>query len=219
MNASPYGGGRLLVKGAEANLRLRRWYGRQVIVKERVRKSYRVPELDITIRRSRTIHESRLLHKAKLAGVATPTVLFVDLHNATIIMEYVRGDVLKNVLGRIDRQGRLQLFRGIGRLIARLHKNDIVHGDLTTSNIIVTPRGTVYLIDFGLASTSPKIEDKAVDLHLFKTVLRSTHHQVADECFNSLIAGYGEVMGDGPTSAILTRMEEIERRGRYVRLR
>lgn len=207
---------RFLVKGAEADLYSERWYGQSVVVKERVKKPYRASEIDSRIRRFRTAHEARLIHRAKLAGVATPTILFVDLNNATIIMELIQGSVLKDILPKTSKRERVEIFQKIGRSIAHLHKNEIIHGDLTTSNIIISPRKTIYFIDFGLASISPKIEDKAVDLHLIKTVLRGTHHRMAVECFDSLIDGYRDVLGEEFTSTVLTRIKAIERRGRYV---
>lgn len=211
-------GGKILKKGAEADLYVKDWYGRRVVVKERVVKSYRVSELDQRIRRSRTTHESRLLHKAKSAGVLTPTVLFVDLSKTTIVMEFLEGRVLKDMLPKMKGSERASLFRKIGASIAHLHKKHIIHGDLTTSNILVMPENSIYFIDFGLATVSPKLEDKAVDLHLMKTVLRSTHHRFAEECFDSLIRGYGRVLGKGRAMELKKRVAEIEKRGRYTQV-
>ncbi|MFQ6085448.1 MAG: Kae1-associated kinase Bud32 [Candidatus Bathyarchaeia archaeon] len=216
MSAPLFRGGKFVKKGAEADLYLRDWYGLRVIVKERVVKTYRVPALDGAIRWSRTVRESRLLHKAKLAGVATPIVLFIDLPRTAIIMEYVDGRLLKDILNEMPKEERIGLFQRIGRLIGRLHQADIVHGDLTTSNIIITPRNSVCFIDFGLSMSSSKLEDRAVDLHLMRTSLRSTHLRVADECFESLMDGYSEILGEASAS-VKKRIAGIERRFRYVR--
>lgn len=206
----------LIKKGAEANLYLENWQGRKVIMKRRLKKAYRLPQLDMTIRTQRTLHEPLLIHRAKEAGVPTPTIYIVDLANSNIIMEYVEGKQIKQVLNDMPRKEKLRLCHHIGALIGRLHKNGIIHGDLTTSNMILTPFGKIYFVDFGLGEYSEELEVRGVDLHLMKRALQSTHYRYAKECFESVIAGYTETLGKEGANNVLGKIQEIERRGRYI---
>jgi TP53 regulating kinase-like protein len=101
-------------------------------------------------------------------------------------------------------------------MIGRLHKNGIVHGDLTTSNMILTPHGKVVFVDFGLSERSIELEPKGVDLHLMKRTLNSTHHRYAKACFEAVMGGYAESVGGEEARKVALKIREIERRGRYV---
>src|SRR3972149_709862 len=206
----------LLKKGAEANLYLEEWNGRKVIMKRRLTKAYRQPQLDLAIRTQRTLHEPTLIHRAKEAGVPTPTIYIVDLADSNIIMEYVEGKQIKQVLNDMPQKEKLRLCRQIGTLIGRLHKNGVIHGDLTTSNMILTPAGRICFVDFGLGEFSSELEIRGVDLHLMKRALQSTHHRYAKECFEAVLAGYTESIGKEEAKKVLEKIQEIERRGRYI---
>ncbi len=206
----------LMKKGAEANLYLEQWHGRKVIMKRRLPKAYRLHQLDSAIRNQRTLHEPLLIHRAKEAGVPTPTIFMIDLANSNIIMEYVEGKQIKQVLKNLPDKERLRLCRHIGILIGRLHNGGIIHGDLTTSNMILTASGKTYFVDFGLGEHSEELEIRGVDLHLMKRALQSTHHKYAKECFHAVAAGYTESLGREETNKVLEKVQEIERRGRYI---
>jgi TP53 regulating kinase and related kinases len=206
----------LIKKGAEASLFLEMWHNRKVIMKRRLPKKYRIPELDRMIRSQRTVHEPNLIHKAKEAGVPTPTVFMVDVAEANIIMEFVDGKQVKEVLDHVSSEERLSLSSLIGRMIGRLHRHGIIHGDLTTSNMILTPYGKVVFVDFGLSERSVELEPKGVDLHLMKRALQSTHYKHAKECFKAVMEGYGEAVGKEETKKVTAKIREIEKRGRYV---
>ncbi|MBS7624824.1 MAG: KEOPS complex kinase/ATPase Bud32 [Candidatus Bathyarchaeia archaeon] len=208
--------GVLIKKGAEANIYLEDWCGRKVIFKRRNPKKYRIPELDKMIQIQRTKHEPQMIHKAKEAGVPTPIIFMVDLNEATIIMEYVEGKQVKQILNDLPSDERIKICQQIGRLVGKLHKNGIIHGDLTTSNMILTDHGNIVFIDFGLSEQSMDIEERGVDLHLMKRSLASTHYQYVDECFNAIMEGYEEIMGSETAKEVLKRVREIERRGRYI---
>ncbi|MBS7641272.1 Kae1-associated kinase Bud32 [Candidatus Bathyarchaeota archaeon] len=208
--------GVLIKKGAEANIYLGKWYGRKVVFKRRLPKKYRLSELDRAIQIQRTKHEPQMIHKAKEAGVPAPIVFMVDLEEATVVMEYVEGKRVKDILNDLSSEERIEICRQIGRLIGKLHKSGIVHGDLTTSNMILTPNGKIVLIDFGLSEQSMELESRGVDLHLMKRALTSTHYNYVDECFNAVMRGYEEEMGPEITKSVLDRVSEIEKRGRYV---
>ena len=95
-----------------------------------------------------------------------------------------------------------------------MHKNNIVHGDLTTSNMILSSHdGKIYFVDFGLSLFSNKDEDKAVDLHLFRQALGSSHHEIAEDCFAAAIIAYKEANNHG-WKIVLNRLESVEGRGR-----
>ena len=206
----------LLTKGAEASLYLEYWNDRKVIMKRRHPKKYRIPELDLLIRSQRTLHEPNIIHNAKEAGVPTPTIFMVDVADANIIMEFVEGKQIKEVLDAVSKDERLNVCKLIGELIGRLHGNGIIHGDLTTSNMILTPYGKVVFVDFGLSERSIELEPMGVDLHLMKRTLQSTHYKYAKECFKAVMDGYEEALGKEETKKVRVKIREIEKRGRYV---
>ena len=206
----------LIKKGAEANLYLENWHGKKVIIKERIPKKYRLPVLDERIRTYRTVHEPQLMHEAKKAGVPTPTIYMVDLAKKSIIMEYVEGKQVKRIMNQLSAKERIELCKKIGILIGRLHKNGIIHGDLTTSNMILTSNGKICLVDFGLGEFSKEREAKGVDLHLMRRALQSTHYLFAEESFNAVLEGYAEAVGEVEAKKVLEKIREIELRGRYI---
>jgi TP53 regulating kinase-like protein len=206
----------LIKKGAEASLYLADWHGKKAIMKKRLAKKYCPKILDEHIRVYRTIHEPQLMHEAKRAGVPTPTIFFVDIKNATIIMEYVEGKQVKQLLSEVSKSERQRLCLKIGELIGRLHENGIIHGDLTTSNMILNSEGKIFFVDFGLGEKSKELEARGVDLHLMKRALQSTHFRFTEECFKAIIHGYTKVVGVETAKNILEKIKEIEQRGRYV---
>ena len=206
----------LIKKGAEASLYLEMWQNRKVIMKRRHPKKYRTSELDMMIRSQRTMHEPNIIHKAKRAGVPTPTIFRVDVAEANIVMEFVEGKQVKEVLDTISTKERMRLSVLMGRMIGRLHKRGIIHGDLTTSNMILTPYGKIVFVDFGLSERSMELEPKGVDLHLMKRALQSTHYKHAKECFKAVMKGYAEAVGQEEAKKVAVKIREIEKRGRYV---
>jgi TP53 regulating kinase-like protein len=212
----------LIKKGAEANLYLEN-FSRilhtagegKVIVKYRIKKSYRVSELDEQLRSSRTALEAKLFADAKLVGIPTPIVYEVDRVGMRIVMEFVDGRQVKLILDKLRPEARRRLCNVIGRQVARLHRARIIHGDLTTSNMILTRDGKVYFVDFGLGEYNPSLEAKGVDLHLLKRALQSIHFKVTDEAYRAVIAGYTREFGKGARE-VIKRVEDIDKRGRYV---
>ena len=206
----------LIKKGAEANLYLADWHGRKVVLKRRLPKEYRPKALDEQIRAYRTIHEPQLMHEAKKAGVPTPIIFLVDRRNTTIIMEYIEGKQVKQLLNEVSESERQSLCFRIGQSIGKLHEYGIVHGDLTTSNLIQHQEGKIFFVDFGLGDKTKELEARGVDLHLMKRALQSTHYKFAEECFESAIEGYSSVLKSETSENVLDKIREIERRGRYV---
>ncbi len=206
----------LIKKGAEASLYLASWHGRKVIMKKRLPKKYRLSKLDEQIKTYRTIHEPQLIHEAKKAGVPTPTIFLVNVKDATIIMEFIEGGQVKKLLNEASKSERQILCLRIGELIGRLHRYGIIHGDLTTSNMILSSEGKIFFVDFGLGEKSKELEARGVDLHLMKRALQSTHFRFVEECFNAVIEGYSKVLGSETGKNVLDKIREIERRGRYI---
>lgn len=200
---------RLIKRGAEANIYHIQWRGRDAISKVREPKPYRHAELDRTLRKQRTIHEANFLSAAKRAGVASPFVYFLDPVNAEIIMQFINGQNVKDVLTPA-------LCREMGRCTALLHAINLIHGDLTTSNFIVDGKHLV-LLDFGLAYYSDRAEDAATDVRLIKEVFTSAHVQIRG-AFQSFANGYASVAGRKKADKILENVQEIEQRGRYARV-
>jgi len=207
---------KLLKKGAEASLFRAQWHGRKAIIKVRVPKRYRPKALDDQIRSYRTIHEPQLIHEAKAAGVATPLIYMVSVPDATIIMEYIEGQQVKQLLNTAGKHERHALCVRIGESVALLHKYGLIHGDLTTSNMILGEDGRIFLIDFGLGEKNLELEAQGVDLHLLKRALQSTHYDHWDECFQNVLSGYSGVLGLEVAEKVYEKIREIEKRGRYV---
>lgn len=207
---------KIIKKGAEATIYFSNWYGKEIVIKSRKVKKYRHPKLDEKIRRFRTIHEPYLMNEAKKAGVSTPTIYLVDTQKMLILMEFIHGKQIKHILKNLSKEKRQNLCLKIGILVAKLHVNGIVHGDLTTSNFILNDYNKLILVDFGLAEKQNETETKGVDLHLLKSGLQSSHNQFAEDCFRNIIEGYSKIVGTVETKVILKKIQEIELRGRYI---
>jgi len=210
----------LIKKGAEAYLYYGKWFDKEVIFKHRIPKKYRLKELDERIRVFRTINEAKALIKVKEYGINVPKVYEIDSKNAFIIMDFIPGKKLKDLVPILDDSKLIKYFQNIGQFIARLHINGEIHGDITTSNVIITEQEEIFLIDFGLHEFSERIEDKSVDLHLFKRVLMSSHGDTYKSCFNAFLQGYKviyEKKSKKECDAIIKNIEVIESRGRYIK--
>ncbi len=203
----------VICKGAESIIYLDEYEGKKVLVKERIKKSYRIKEIDEKLRKERTRREVNLLRRAREISVSTPQVLHVDEKNHKIIMEFIDGIRIKEFLNSADEDEIKKVCFEIGKLIGKLHSNKIVHGDLTTSNMILKD-GKIYFIDFSLGNFSTRIEDFGVDLNLLYEALKSTHFKILDVCWNSIANGYKTEFKDA--EKVFRKMEEIEKRARYM---
>jgi TP53 regulating kinase-like protein len=212
---------KILSKGAEAHLYYGHWFDKEVIFKWRVPKKYRLEELDNRIRAHRTINEGRALINVKEEGISVPTVYEIDTAKSIIVMEFIEGTKLKNMMEILTDSTKEDYFKEIGTLIAKLHLSGHIHGDITTSNIIITPTKDIFLIDFGLHDYSDTIEDKSVDLHLLKRVLISSHGKYYNLCFNAFLSGYTREYDTAglkeECNSIINNIGIIESRGRYIK--
>ena len=199
-------------RGAEATVTRTEFLGRDAVVKTRSVKGYRHPDLDSHLRASRTRTEVRVIREARDAGVRTPVIYDVDPSEGTITMEYVRGTSVKTILDEHPERAE-EICAGLGEMIAKLHRNNISHGDLTTSNIILGDDGEMYLIDFSLGNTRVDLEDMGVDIHLMERAFTSAHSGI-DDAFGHVIDSYRKNMPDA--EKVLARVEDIKSRARYT---
>ena len=214
-------------QGAEAIISLNK---NNNVLKHRVKKGYRLPELDNKIRIKRTKSEAKIINKLKNI-ISVPKIIKTDKEN--IIMDFVEGKKLSEHFENLNYK---QISKKIGEILTKLHNQDIIHGDLTTSNMIYVEDNSInsqktkatqnkiknnkeisdkdnkiYLIDFGLGFHSYKVEDKGVDLHLLKQALDAKHYTIADKCFKIILKNYKPK----DSRLIIKRISAIEKRGRY----
>jgi len=205
---------KLVYRGAEADIFSGDWAGSAAVYKFRKPLPYRLSELDDEIRAQRTVHEAQIIHDARSAGTRVPHLYYVSPEESLIVMERIDGPRLKSSL----ESGRArELANEFGEAVAKLHTAGIMHGDLTTSNVIVS-KGGVTLIDFGLATHTLKVEDHAVDLRLIKETLVGAHSRVWSIAMDAFVEGYREVVGEKRCNEVTKKLAEIERRGRYARV-
>lgn len=197
---------RLLFKGAESNIYLTKWYNKKAISKIRIPKIYRQRMLDDDLRKRRTISESRMITLVKEFGLRTPYIYFVDPLRAEIVMEFISGIRASKVLTS-------SICFDIGKFVSTLHSFNIIHGDVTPSNFIVNRK--ITMIDMGLSFYSTRKEDKAMDIRLFKEILKSTYHSSYSEFFESFLDGYRSI-NSKELEKILKRIDEIDSRKRYA---
>ena len=204
---------KLIKKGAEADIYQTKWNNSKAILKIRKIKNYRNSSLDSKIRKQRTIKESQMISHVKSFGVPSPLIYFVNLKDSSIIMQEIPGKPIHD----LPESKIIQLSKGIGKLVGLLHKNGVMHGDLTTSNFIFF-QNTIFVIDFGLSQNSIKPEDHAVDLRLIKEILNSAHAKIMKSAWKNFLIGYKSVVGSAYHTKITKLVLDIESRGRYAQV-
>lgn len=202
-------------QGAEARVWEGTFLARPAIVKQRFSKKYRHPQLDAKLTVSRLKQEVRGMMRARKQGVHTPVLYQVDHATACIYMERIEGHSVKTLL----HQGSLadaeldRLLVEVGRTIARLHDGGLVHGDLTTSNMMLRQAdGQLVLIDFGLSCNSTLPEDKGVDLYVLERAFASAHAETGAAMFEKVLEAYRRASKQW--SATLNRFADVRMRGR-----
>lgn len=204
---------KLINSGAEALIYL----SDDNIIKERISKKYRHPEIDKQIITRRTKAETKILKKASKI-IKTPCPKETKEKNK-ITMPYIKGDKLSEKLDSYDEDLQEKIMFELGKSISKIHNEGIIHGDLTTSNIIYVPKknkeiGKVFIIDFGLGFLNGKYEDKGVDLHLIKQALNAKHFRNAITLFKEFEIGYRSIHSQ-EAQKVFERLKSIEKRGRY----
>jgi len=218
----------ILKQGAEARLFLGEFNGQRCLVKERFQKQYRHPDLDTQLTKERMRAESKGISRCSAAGIHTPKILHMDLAERKIYMEYLErsitaklyiNDVLPQIADVAERTTKLtELGVRIGATVGKMHANNIIHGDLTTSNILLNPKTDDFneydlvMIDFGLANYGQSSEQKGVDLYVLERALLSTHSGVPT-LFATILGAYKQANGNSWTETI-KKFDEIRARGR-----
>lgn len=225
----------LVKQGAEAKLYTGVFENKSTIVKERFKKTYRHPDLDKSLTTKRIKNEVKLLNKASTLGIKVPQVYKVDIPNGLIYMEFIDDSLtcreyiiqlVNSGLKDVDVDKKLvKMSTRVGNIIGKLHYNQVIHGDLTTSNMLLKKSTLIndnndqeelmdiYLIDFGLSVVSPQLEDKAVDLYVLERALASTHSQHAKFIFDNILKGY-EFEYKTNFDQVLDRLNQVRLRGR-----
>lgn len=245
----------LVVQGAEAHVFKTSYLSHKTpaALKIRPSKAYRHPTLDARLTKQRVLQESRVMVKLRReVGRIVPAVYALDWDGTTangktcwMLMEWIEGGTIRNVLNqRISRSGSdfgddeelRSLMERVGVAVGRMHKTGVVHGDLTTSNLMLRSKGEpsqvpstnvethaealsdlvpldgdVVLIDFGLASQNAQDEDRAVDLYVLERAFGSTHPRT-EHLFQEVLKAYGESYKGA--KVVLKRLEEVRMRGR-----
>ncbi|MEW6063256.1 MAG: KEOPS complex kinase/ATPase Bud32 [Nanoarchaeota archaeon] len=196
----------IIAQGAEAILTREN----NKLIKERIKKSYRLQELDSKIRKQCTRDEYNLMTKA-ISLIPAPKIINYDAKNYKIAMEFIDGKKLSENLDLFGDKKREEICKEIGKQVALLHNSNMIHGDLTTSNMILSDK--LYFIDFGLGFISDRTEDKAVDLHLLKQALESKHWKHFEDAFKFVLEGYKTNVKN--YNGIIERLKKVEQRGRY----
>ena len=202
---------KLIRRGAEGDIFFTTWNSQKAILKSRKKKDYRNSSLDYRLRKQRTIRESQIMSEVKEFGIHAPLIHFVDIINCDIIMQKIDGVLVRD----LPNSKLVNACKKIGRLVGTMHKNGITHGDLTTSNFIIS-KGNIFIIDFGLASRTSKFDDHAVDLRLFKEILNSAHAEIFEKAWSNFLSGYKSSVGRERFVKVTNQVMVIESRGRYA---
>ncbi|NCO18328.1 Kae1-associated kinase Bud32 [Candidatus Pacearchaeota archaeon CG1_02_30_18] len=194
-------------RGAEALI----YFDGKQVIKERTPKSYRLPELDKKIIKRRTKSETKILKKASsISNVPCPNE---SKKEGIILIPLIEGDKLSEKLNSYEKKKQIEVMKKIGKETSKIHKEGIIHGDLTTSNMILKGN-EVYIIDFGLGSLNGKDEQKGVDIHLLKEALDSKHFENSKNLFLAFKKGY-ESLNKNESKKVFEKLKKIEKRGRY----
>lgn len=216
-------GFKLIKQGAEAKLYIGTYLGRPTILKERFPKKYRHPQLDQHLTKERIKAECRAIVRCKACGIRTPSIYLVDFKRSTIFMEYFENSItVKDFMSNVSDDVLLKVFFKLGTILGRMHENNIIHGDLTTSNFLLVNKDNgdnlndinklvVVVIDFGLAHTDSSAEDKAVDLYVLERAVTSTHGTT--DIMTKILDGYKSSNKSG-FKEVYNKYEEVKARGR-----
>jgi Kae1-associated kinase Bud32 len=203
---------KIIYQGAEAKIYVSKYMDFDVVKKRRVQKGYRIKQIDDNLISTRTKEEAKLIIEARRAGVCVPIIYDVDLQNGIITMEYLKGKRIKDILNKLDDKERNRICKKIGESIARFHNNNIIHGDITTSNMILSD-DKIHFFDFGLGEINSELEAKGVDLHVLMEAIESTHSKYSN-CFEYVLEGYKKELKKD-ADQVIKKIEDIVKRGRY----
>lgn len=229
---------RIFKQGAEAKLYICTYLGQPALIKERFKKNYRHPDLDNSITKERIRNEARAIVRCKAAYVKTPTLYLVDFERRRIYMQHfedsitIKDFIINVVTPREQNLNGTNILNTaakiIGETVRKLHDSNIIHGDLTTSNMLLVEKVKsncanhskwlqvdnleLVMIDFGLSFVDSSTEDKGVDLYVLERALISTHNDYPD-LFIKILDAYKSYSKNN-VKEILSKFEEVRARGR-----
>lgn len=216
----------LLKQGAEGKIYVGEYNGQKCLIKERFIKTYRHSELDAQITKERMRAEAKAISRCAAAGINVPKIFHTDFKNRKIYIEFFDRSIpvkifINNTLNNFNQSEQLSALKNlcsrIGKIIAKLHTSNIIHGDLTTSNILLDPKEELFteyniiLIDFGLSHYSQSPEDKGVDLYVLERALLSTHSNLP-HLFETILEAYKTNTGEEKCKEIIDKYEEVRAR-------
>lgn len=196
-----------IYEGAEAEVFIVEIAGKKYILKQRKSKRYRESELDRKIISQRLKKEAKMYEIVKRAGIICPTTVFLNLEQKQIFMTYFDcGSAKKTIMHDKTK------LKNLGKSVALLHNNEIVHGDITLENMLYdTKKDLPIFIDFGLSQQSNKIDDFATDLFVFKETLCAEFPETYWDIFMTEYLKHTK-----NKNAIITQLEKIEKRRKYA---
>ncbi|KAK1444798.1 non-specific serine/threonine protein kinase like protein [Babesia gibsoni] len=195
----------LIAQGAEARVTRIRYLGQNAVLKTRLSKAYRHPDLDEALTVKRIISETRTVAKLRKNGIPVPLIYLVDPQNRHIVYEFIKGETITAAMKRCKGNEKDDIMEKVGTIVAKMHDVNVIHGDLTPRNMMRTDNGDIYLIDFGLSFVSPSVEDKGVDLYVLERCCE-------EEEFNKIMEAYGRQSKNGVK--VTAKLAEVRLRGR-----
>jgi Kae1-associated kinase Bud32 len=206
--AGPWVAGELMHRGAEAVVHAGTWMGRDAVLKKREPRTWRHPDLDARLTKSRLSAEARLLARLARAGLPVPTLLAIDAGEGWIITSRMPGRPLFTSL----REGAdPAMLHGVGVEIRRMHADGVTHGDLTTHNILWHIEEGLSIIDLGLARITDEVETMGLDLQVLNECLKASHPSIRGG-MDRVIEGY---LSNGEGKDVVNRFNAIQARVRY----
>ncbi|KAK4876663.1 hypothetical protein RN001_009169 [Aquatica leii] len=214
----------LIKQGAEARIFKGLYLGKPTLIKQRFEKKYRYPDLDEHLTKERIKAESRAIVRCKNVGIETPALYLIDLKKRCLYMEYFEHSITaKEFIMEASNEFIEKLSYDIGATLAKMHENNIIHGDLTTSNILIVnqfgekcffkdySKLKLVLIDFGLAHIDNSAEDKGVDLYVLERAIISIHDN-PEKIFGLILKAYRK--NTNGHNNVIAKLDEVRLRGR-----
>ncbi|KAK1933541.1 hypothetical protein X943_004093 [Babesia divergens] len=207
----------IIAQGAEAQVTHICYLGQDAVLKTRMQKKYRHPDLDEALTSKRIIAECRAVAKLRKSGIYVPLIYLADIKNRHIVYEFIKGETVHSTLAHSKGANNASVLMKVGTIVAKMHDVNIVHGDLTTHNMLRTDGGDICLIDFGLSFVSTlaevcsyiyrhmRTQDKAVDLYVLERCCTTSE-------FDAVTAAYKAQSKNA--AATLAKLAEVRMRGR-----
>lgn len=164
----------------------------EALLKYRFPKTYRHHTLSTQLTASRTTAEARALVRCAKAGVNTPGILCLDEAQGILGLEIIQGKSVRELLGGgaegdefeegkddpeeiqeeetavVEEKVALEMMKLIGEQLAKMHQAHVIHGDLTTSNMMVRQKSGLHMEIVSIEKKKGKRE-RGVNLSLLRS--------------------------------------------------